>query len=82
MQIPLPFAEEIIGARGQNISYIRSVSGAVVDLEESRDYPNEVLVMIKGSSSQVQTAHQLVQVDNLCPDVHCCSCILVTVKMP
>ncbi|XP_052143249.1 RNA-binding KH domain-containing protein PEPPER-like [Oryza glaberrima] len=61
MQIPLPFAEEIIGARGQNISYIRSVSGAVVDLEESRDYPNEVLVMIKGSSSQVQTAHQLVQ---------------------
>uniref|UniRef100_I1NWT4 K Homology domain-containing protein n=1 Tax=Oryza glaberrima TaxID=4538 RepID=I1NWT4_ORYGL len=52
MQIPLPFAEEIIGARGQNISYIRSVSGAVVDLEESRDYPNEVLVMIKGSSSQ------------------------------
>uniref|UniRef100_A0A0E0JUY8 K Homology domain-containing protein n=1 Tax=Oryza punctata TaxID=4537 RepID=A0A0E0JUY8_ORYPU len=61
MQIPLPLAEEIIGARGQNISYIRSVSGAVVDLEESRDYPNEVLVMIKGSSSQVQTAHQLVQ---------------------
>ncbi|XP_015688892.1 RNA-binding KH domain-containing protein PEPPER-like isoform X1 [Oryza brachyantha] len=61
MQIPLPLAEDIIGARGQNIAFIRSVSGAVVDLEENRDYPNEVLVLIKGSSSQVQTAHQLVE---------------------
>ncbi|KAK8461856.1 hypothetical protein SEVIR_1G103300v4 [Setaria viridis] len=59
MKIPLPYAEEIIGVRGENIEFIRSVSGAVVVLEEIGDYPDEVLVMIKGSSSQVQTAHQL-----------------------
>lgn len=61
LQIPFLHAEEIIGVRGQNISYIRSASGAVVVLEEIRDYPDEVLVTIKGNSSQVQTAHLLVQ---------------------
>ncbi|KAL6888581.1 hypothetical protein ACP4OV_009607 [Aristida adscensionis] len=61
MRIPLPCAEEIIGVRGEKIEFIRSVSGAVVVLEEIRDYPNEVLVMIKGNPSQVQTAHELVQ---------------------
>ncbi|GJN18881.1 hypothetical protein PR202_gb06091 [Eleusine coracana subsp. coracana] len=39
MQIPLPCAEEIIGMRGQNIEFIRSVSGAVVILEECRQSP-------------------------------------------
>ncbi|PAN03774.1 hypothetical protein PAHAL_1G021200 [Panicum hallii] len=61
MKIPLPHAEEIIGARGENIEFIRSASGAVVILEEIGDYPEEVLVMIKGSPSQVQTAYQVLQ---------------------
>lgn len=62
MHIPLPYAEAVIGARGENIEFIRSVSGAVVVLKENGNYPGEVLVVIKGSSSQVQTAHQLLQV--------------------
>lgn len=62
MKIPLPYAEEIIGSQGKNIEFIRSVSGAVVVLEEIGDNPDEVLVMIKGGSSQVQTANQLLQV--------------------
>ncbi|XP_022683735.1 RNA-binding KH domain-containing protein PEPPER [Setaria italica] len=41
MKIPLPYAEEIIGVRGENIEFIRSVSGAVVVLEEIGDYPDE-----------------------------------------
>ncbi|KAK1614391.1 hypothetical protein QYE76_019908 [Lolium multiflorum] len=61
MQIPLPLAEEIIGVRGQTIADIRSISGAVVVLEETGDYLDEVLVTVEGSSSQVQTAHQLIQ---------------------
>ncbi|KAM0845509.1 hypothetical protein ACQ4PT_056313 [Festuca glaucescens] len=61
MQIPLPLAEEIIGVQGQTIADIRSISGAVVVLEETGDYLNEVLVTVEGSSSQVQTAHQLIQ---------------------
>ncbi|KAF8677165.1 hypothetical protein HU200_046637 [Digitaria exilis] len=61
MKIPLPYAEEIIGLQGENIEFIRSVSGAVVVLEEMGDHPDEVLVVITGSSSQVQTAHQLLQ---------------------
>ncbi|XP_039788013.1 RNA-binding KH domain-containing protein PEPPER-like isoform X2 [Panicum virgatum] len=61
MKIPLPYAEEIIGERGENIEFVRSVSGAVVILEEIGDYPEEVLIVIKGSPSQVQTAHQLLQ---------------------
>jgi poly(rC)-binding protein 2/3/4 len=61
MQVPLAYAEEIIGVRGENIEFIRSVSGAVVVLEEIGDY-QKVRVMIEGTPSQVQTAHQLVQV--------------------
>jgi poly(rC)-binding protein 2/3/4 len=61
MQVPLAYAEDVIGVRGENIEYIRSVSGAVVALEEIGDY-QEVQVMIEGTPSQVQTAHQLVQV--------------------
>ncbi|XP_044407646.1 RNA-binding KH domain-containing protein PEPPER isoform X1 [Triticum aestivum] len=61
MQIPLLQAEEIIGVRGQTIAHIRSVSGAVVVLEETGNYLDEVLVSIEGTSSQVQTAHQLIQ---------------------
>ncbi|CAL5024272.1 unnamed protein product [Urochloa decumbens] len=61
MKIPLPYAEDIIGVRGENIEFIRSVSGVVVVLEEIGDYPDEDLVMIKGSPSQVQTAQQLLQ---------------------
>ncbi|KAG0531496.1 hypothetical protein BDA96_04G027700 [Sorghum bicolor] len=60
MQVPLAYAEDVIGVRGENIEYIRSVSGAVVALEEIGDY-QEVQVMIEGTPSQVQTAHQLVQ---------------------
>lgn len=60
MQVPLAYAEEIIGVRGENIEFIRSVSGAVVVLEEIGDY-QKVRVMIEGTPSQVQTAHQLVQ---------------------
>uniref|UniRef100_A0ACD5TC26 Uncharacterized protein n=1 Tax=Avena sativa TaxID=4498 RepID=A0ACD5TC26_AVESA len=61
MQIPLPLAEEIIGVRGQTVANIRSVSGAVVVLEETAGYLDEVLVTVEGSSSQVQTAHRLIQ---------------------
>ena len=65
MKIPLPYAEEIIGERGENIEFVRSVSGAVVILEEIGDYPEEVLIVIKGSPSQVQTAHQRLQVTSI-----------------
>uniref|UniRef100_A0ACD5V8K5 Uncharacterized protein n=1 Tax=Avena sativa TaxID=4498 RepID=A0ACD5V8K5_AVESA len=61
MQIPLPLAEEIIGVRGQTVANIRSVSGALVVLEETAGYLDEVLVTVEGSSSQVQTAHRLIQ---------------------
>lgn len=61
MQVPLAYAEDIIGVRGENIEFIHSVSGAVVVLDKIGDY-QEVRVMIEGTPSQVQTAHQLVQV--------------------
>ncbi|XP_035823566.1 uncharacterized protein [Zea mays] len=60
MQIPLADVGEIIGVRGENVELIRSVSGAVVVLEKIGN-GQEVRVMIEGTPSQVQTAHQLVQ---------------------
>ncbi|KAF0922233.1 hypothetical protein E2562_029124 [Oryza meyeriana var. granulata] len=61
MQIPLSYADAVIGAAGASISYIRRHSGATVTIQESRGAPGEMTVEIIGSASQVQTAQQLVQ---------------------
>lgn len=62
MQIPLSYAEDIIGIGGANIAYIRRTSGAILTVQESRGLPDEITVEIKGTSSQVQAAQQLIQV--------------------
>ncbi|KAL6994652.1 hypothetical protein U1Q18_048400 [Sarracenia purpurea var. burkii] len=61
MQIPLAYAEDIIGIGGANIAYIRRTSSAILTVQESRGLPDEITVEIKGTSSQVQTAQQLIQ---------------------
>lgn len=61
MQIPLTYAEDIIGIGGANIAYIRRTSGAILTVQESRGLPDEITVEIKGTSVQVQTAQQLIQ---------------------
>ncbi|EYU18213.1 hypothetical protein ABFS82_10G069800 [Erythranthe guttata] len=61
MQIPLAYAEDIIGVQGANIDYIRRTSGAILTVQESRGLPEEITVEIKGTSAQVQAAQQLIQ---------------------
>ncbi|CAI0433951.1 unnamed protein product [Linum tenue] len=62
MQIPLSYADAVIGTAGASISYIRRASGATVTIQETRGVPGEMTVEISGSASQVQTAQQLIQV--------------------
>lgn len=62
MQIPLSYADAVIGTSGTNISYIRRASGATIAIQETRGVPDEMTVEINGSASQVQTAQQLIQV--------------------
>ncbi|KAJ6915434.1 LOW QUALITY PROTEIN: hypothetical protein NC651_017434 [Populus alba x Populus x berolinensis] len=61
MQIPLSYAEDIIGVAGSNIAYIRRTSRAILSIQESRGLPDEITVEIKGTSAQVQMAQQLIQ---------------------
>ncbi|XP_071715701.1 flowering locus K homology domain-like isoform X2 [Rutidosis leptorrhynchoides] len=61
MQVPLTYADAVIGTSGANISYIRRASGATIAIQESRGNPDEMTVEINGSASQVQTAQQLIQ---------------------
>ncbi|OMO79062.1 hypothetical protein CCACVL1_13923, partial [Corchorus capsularis] len=61
MQIPFSYAEDIIGIGGANIAHIRRASGAVITVQESRGQFDEITVEIKGTSSQVQIAQQLIQ---------------------
>ncbi|KAL1561860.1 flowering locus Ky domain-like isoform X1 [Salvia divinorum] len=61
MQIPLSYADAVIGTQGASISYIRRVSGATVAIQETRGLPGEMTVEISGTASQVQTAQQLIQ---------------------
>lgn len=62
MQIPLSYAEAILGPKGSNIALIRRSSGAILTVQESRGRPDEITVEIKGTSSQVQTAQHMIQV--------------------
>ncbi|CAI9099336.1 OLC1v1036136C2 [Oldenlandia corymbosa var. corymbosa] len=62
IQIPITYAEDIIGVGGANIAYIRRTSGAILTVQECGSVSNEITVEIKGTSAQVQTAQQLIQV--------------------
>ncbi|XP_061354009.1 flowering locus K homology domain-like [Gastrolobium bilobum] len=61
MQIPLSYADAVIGASGTNISYIRRASGASITIQETRGVPGEMTVEISGTTTQIQAAQQLVQ---------------------
>eukprot|EP00850_Spirogloea_muscicola_P021021 SM000234S07881 [mRNA] locus=s234:7580:10861:+ [translate_table: standard] len=63
MQIPLAYADAIIGAGGANILYLRQTSGATVTIQETRSATGEpeMTVEIKGSTSQVHSAQQLIE---------------------
>ncbi|KAL2478100.1 Floweringlogy domain [Forsythia ovata] len=61
MQIPLSYADAVIGTQGSTISYVRRVSGATVTIQETRGVPGEMTVEISGTASQTQTAQQLIQ---------------------
>ncbi|EOA30206.1 hypothetical protein CARUB_v10013322mg [Capsella rubella] len=61
MQIPLSYADAVIGTSGSNISYTRRLSGATVTIQETRGVPGEMTVEVSGTGSQVQTAMQLIQ---------------------
>eukprot|EP00249_Psilotum_nudum_P024034 c29067_g5_i1 orf=136-1425(+) len=61
MQIPLSYADAIIGTAGANISYMRRISGAVITIRESIGTPGEMTIEICGRASQVQAAQQLIQ---------------------
>ncbi|KAF9595831.1 hypothetical protein IFM89_005317 [Coptis chinensis] len=61
MQIPLAYAEDFIGIGVANIGYIRRTSGAILTVQESRGLPDEITMEIKGTTSQVKTAQQLIQ---------------------
>jgi poly(rC)-binding protein 2/3/4 len=60
MQVPLSYADAVIGAAGASISYIRRHCGATISIQEGA--PGEMTVEITGSASQVQTAQQLIKV--------------------
>lgn len=61
MQVPLSYADAVIGTAGANISYTRRASGATITIQETRGVPGEMTVEISGSTSQVQAAQQLIQ---------------------
>ncbi|KAF8401821.1 hypothetical protein HHK36_012767 [Tetracentron sinense] len=61
IQIPLSYADAVIGTGGANISYIRRASGATITVQETRGVPEEMTVEINGTTSQVQAAQQLIQ---------------------
>ncbi|KAH0902302.1 hypothetical protein HID58_041805 [Brassica napus] len=60
VRAPICYSDDIIGAQGANINYIRWRSGAILIVEESLN-PGEMILVIKGTFSQVEIAYQLIQ---------------------
>ncbi|KAF5936683.1 hypothetical protein HYC85_024189 [Camellia sinensis] len=52
MQIPLSYAEDIIGIEGENIAYIRRTSGAILSVQESRGLPDEIIIEALGEKEE------------------------------
>ncbi|KAK6915392.1 K Homology domain, type 1, partial [Dillenia turbinata] len=52
IQIPLSYADAVIGTAGASISYIRRASGATVTIQETRGVPGEMTVEINGTATQ------------------------------
>eukprot|EP00271_Cylindrocystis_brebissonii_P015798 TRINITY_DN38817_c0_g1_i1.p1 TRINITY_DN38817_c0_g1~~TRINITY_DN38817_c0_g1_i1.p1 ORF type:complete len:600 (-),score=115.11 TRINITY_DN38817_c0_g1_i1:740-2449(-) len=62
MQIPLSYADAVIGVNGGNIVYLRRASGATITVQENLGPSGpEMSVEIRGSTLQVQMAEQLLQ---------------------
>ncbi|KAK7245394.1 hypothetical protein RIF29_40235 [Crotalaria pallida] len=61
MQIPMSYAEAVIGAMGANISYIRGTSGASITVCETKGMQGEMTFEITGTLSEIQAAQVLVQ---------------------
>ncbi|KAK9735266.1 hypothetical protein RND81_04G194900 [Saponaria officinalis] len=61
MQVPLQYADAVIGTNGSTVSYVRRASGATVTIQETTGVPGEMTVEINGTASQVQAAQQLIQ---------------------
>lgn len=62
MQIPLSYADAIIGISGANISYMRRNSGATITVQETPSIPGEMTVEVQGLPPQVQAAQQMIEV--------------------
>ncbi|KAF6144523.1 hypothetical protein GIB67_023969 [Kingdonia uniflora] len=62
IQVPLSYADAVIGTAGATISYIRRASAATITIQETRGAPGEMTVEINGTALQVQTAQQLIQI--------------------
>ncbi|CAG7887680.1 unnamed protein product [Brassica rapa] len=60
VRAPISYSDDIIGSGGANINYIRWRSGAILIVEESLN-PGEMILVIKGTFSQVEIAYQLIQ---------------------
>ncbi|GJU86139.1 RNA-binding KH domain-containing protein PEPPER-like protein [Tanacetum coccineum] len=52
MQIPVVYAEDIIGVGGTNIQFIRRTSGAILTVQESQGLSDEMTIELKGTSLQ------------------------------
>lgn len=62
MQIPISYADAVIGTSGSNISCIRHSCCATIAIQTRRGALGEMTVEINGSASQVHAAQQMIQV--------------------
>ncbi|KAE8712161.1 Flowering locus K-like proteiny domain [Hibiscus syriacus] len=57
MQIPLSYADAVIGTAGASISYIRRASGATVTIQETRGVPSEMTNFMAEAAAAAAPAH-------------------------
>ncbi|KAL9239773.1 hypothetical protein vseg_014062 [Gypsophila vaccaria] len=61
MLIPANAASKVIGKNGANIANIRQISGAVIELSETRNSRGDLMAHISGTPEQKRSAENLIQ---------------------
>ncbi|XP_004293638.1 PREDICTED: KH domain-containing protein At4g18375-like [Fragaria vesca subsp. vesca] len=67
MLIPASAAGKVIGKGGANIANIRKISGAMIEIPESKSSRGDRIAHISGTAEQKRTAENLIQAFIMAP---------------
>ena len=63
IDIPFSVAKDIIGSACETIDHICWTSGLIISIEENKSLPEKYILEVRGTTLQLLTSQQLIEVD-------------------